>query len=258
MTDKNSLPKIVAHRGDIEHFPENTLAAFQSAIEKGADIIELDVHQTKDHKIVVHHDFYLDRHSDGQGHIGNYTLEELKRLDAGSWRGKKFTGENIPTLEEIIAMGKGEISFEIEIKTPTKSFVKSVINLIESNQLEGDVEITCQHRLLVTAIKEISSDIDFGLILYNFPDWMEEDLGKAQLLDYLILADAQIAHLPINLANNNITNSIREIERKVHIACNEHQENINHCFSLNADRISTNFLDETLKARSEFWDRKNS
>ncbi len=128
MTEKNVLPKIVAHRGDMEHFPENTLASFQSAIDKGADIIELDVHQTKDGEIVVHHDYYLDRHTNGKGFIENYTLTELKRLDAGSWRGEKFAGENIPTLDEILSIGKGKVGFEVEIKTPIKSFAKDVIH----------------------------------------------------------------------------------------------------------------------------------
>lgn len=253
MANRKSTPKIVAHRGDSEHFPENTLAAFESAVKKGADIIELDVHQTKDKQIVVHHDFYLDRHTDGQGFIGNNTLIELKQLDAGSWHNSKHKGEKIPTLNEVFEIGKGNIRFEIEIKTPTKSFARSVIKLIEDNSLAQEVEITCQHRLLISPIKKFNPEIAIGLILYGFPDWMEDDLGIAQLLDYLQLADAQFAHLPIDLVRSNIVEAVRMRGFRVHIACNEHKEKLEHCFSLAPEKISTNYLDDALLLREKYW-----
>ena len=74
---------IFAHRGDVETAPENTLAAFESALSKGADGIELDVYLTADGKLVVHHDHYLGRTNDGSGFIGDFTLAELQKLDAG-------------------------------------------------------------------------------------------------------------------------------------------------------------------------------
>ncbi len=183
MNKKKVFPKIVAHRGDMEHFPENTLASFQSAIDKGADVIELDVHQTKDNEIVVHHDFYLDRHTNGQGFIGDHTLKELKRLDAGSWFDESFSSENIPTLLEVLEIGKGKTRFEIEIKTPSKFFAKNVIKLIESNNLTDKVEITCQQRLLISTINLINTKIDFGLILYSFPDGWKKHLALLNCLN---------------------------------------------------------------------------
>lgn len=95
---------ILAHRGAMATHPENTLAAFQEAIRLGAHAIEFDVHWTKDRQIVVIHDGTLDRTTDGTGNVWDYTLAELKQLDAGSWKGPRFAGERIPTLAESLAI----------------------------------------------------------------------------------------------------------------------------------------------------------
>lgn len=102
-------PRIFAHRGDAAHFPENTLPSFQSAIEIGADVIETDVQRSKDGHFMIFHDDTIDRVTESRGRIGDYTLQELKRLDAGyrysadgqsfPFRGKKIT---IPSLEEAL------------------------------------------------------------------------------------------------------------------------------------------------------------
>ena len=77
--------KIIAHKGAAGIAPENTMASFQAALDIGVDMIELDVRQTKDEEIIVFHDQYLDRTTNGSGNVHEYTLEELKQLDAGSW-----------------------------------------------------------------------------------------------------------------------------------------------------------------------------
>ena len=77
------LPRIVAHRGDSAFFPENTIPAFQSAAELGVDVIETDVHLTKDGKIVIWHDPTLERNTDGKGRIEDHTYSELLEYDAG-------------------------------------------------------------------------------------------------------------------------------------------------------------------------------
>ena len=86
-------PLIVAHRGYRAKYPENTLVAFEAAIEAGADMIELDVLLTKDRKAVVIHDESLDRTTSGQGPVSDYTLSELKALDAGSWFDARFLSQ---------------------------------------------------------------------------------------------------------------------------------------------------------------------
>lgn len=107
---------VIAHRGFSGQAPENTLIAFKNAIELGCDMIELDIHLSKDREVVVIHDNTLNRTTNGQGRIDDFTLSELKKLDAGSWFGARFSGERIPTLKEVLQMSKDRIPVNIEIK----------------------------------------------------------------------------------------------------------------------------------------------
>jgi glycerophosphoryl diester phosphodiesterase len=91
----------IAHRGNALYAPENTVAAFQSALGK-ADLVEADVRVSNDGKLVIMHDELVDRTTDGVGALAGMTLSQLKRLDAGSWFSPGFAGERVPTLEEMI------------------------------------------------------------------------------------------------------------------------------------------------------------
>lgn len=109
---------VIAHRGFSGAAPENTLTAFQKAVEAGSDMIELDVQFSKDRKLVVLHDDTLERTTNGRGRAVDFTLEELKNLDAGSWFGAQFSGEKIPTLKEVLELAQGRVLINIEIKHP--------------------------------------------------------------------------------------------------------------------------------------------
>jgi glycerophosphoryl diester phosphodiesterase len=114
---------VIAHRGASAYYPENTLAAFQGAIDLQADMIELDVQQTSDGNVVVFHDERVARCTDGRGRLTDYTLAGLKKLDAGKWFSEDFRGERIPTLEETLELTSGKIALNIEIKTEAVSDV---------------------------------------------------------------------------------------------------------------------------------------
>ena len=111
-----SRPLIVAHRGASGSAPENTLAAFSLAIEQGAQVIELDVHMTAESHPVIIHDPTVDRTTDSTGLVREKSLAELRRLDAGSWFDRRFAGERIPTLDEVVAWAKGRVALAIEVK----------------------------------------------------------------------------------------------------------------------------------------------
>ncbi|MFZ0879437.1 MAG: glycerophosphodiester phosphodiesterase family protein, partial [Candidatus Acidiferrales bacterium] len=99
-------PWIIAHRGASGHAPENTMAAFRQAVEMGATFIETDLHMTRDARFVAIHDASVERTSNGRGAVRDLTLAELKQMDAGLWFDRQFSGERIPTLEEILAFGR--------------------------------------------------------------------------------------------------------------------------------------------------------
>ena len=107
---------LCAHRGAMRTHPENTLAAFREATRCGAQMIEFDVHRTKDDALVVMHDPTVDRTTDGTGHIAALTFAEIRQLDAGSWKSPQFTGTRVPTLEETLAVMPVNIWLNIHLK----------------------------------------------------------------------------------------------------------------------------------------------
>lgn len=108
---------VIAHRGASAYAPENTLAAFELAVDMGADWYELDCLLAKDGTVMVSHDNDVDRCTDGTGLVTEMTVAELKTLDAGSWKDPKFAGERMPTLDESLAMAKDRIGVYVEIKS---------------------------------------------------------------------------------------------------------------------------------------------
>ncbi|KAM9861942.1 glycerophosphodiester phosphodiesterase family protein [Leucobacter sp. BZR 635] len=93
---------IISHRGAAALAPENTLAAMRLAFDQGVDFVEADMHLTADGVPVLMHDSTLDRTTNGTGEVSAYSLEQIRRLDAGSWFGPEFAGEPVPTLEEFL------------------------------------------------------------------------------------------------------------------------------------------------------------
>jgi glycerophosphoryl diester phosphodiesterase len=92
----------IGHRGAPAYAPENTLASFRKAVELGADAVEFDLHRTRDGEFIVIHDDTVDRTTNGHGKVDDLSLGELRRLDAGSWKGPEFAGERIPTFAELL------------------------------------------------------------------------------------------------------------------------------------------------------------
>ena len=111
-----SRPLIVGHRGYKARAPENTFHSFDLALKSGAEMLELDVHLTKDKKIVVHHDEKLGRTVPGEGFIFDKTWQELSSLDAGEWFDPQFKKERIPLLDEVLQRYKKKIPINIEVK----------------------------------------------------------------------------------------------------------------------------------------------
>ena len=107
----------IAHRGASGLAPENTLASVKRALEIGVDLVEIDIHLTADGHPVVIHDRMVERTTDGTGLISTMTLAQVKELDAGSWFGAEFRGEQIPTLEEVMLICRRKALVLVETKT---------------------------------------------------------------------------------------------------------------------------------------------
>lgn len=108
--------EIIGHRGAADSAPENTLAAIRQGFHEGADAVEIDVHLTRDGRIVVIHDADTRRTTGHEGRIAEMTLAEIARLDAGRWKGRAWQGEKIPTLEAVLETVPAGKRLLIEVK----------------------------------------------------------------------------------------------------------------------------------------------
>ncbi len=154
--------EVTAHRGASAKYPENTMSSFYGAKDLGAEWIELDVAQTKDGFIVVTHDTNFKRTAGINKDIWNMTLEEVKELDVGSFFDKKFKGEKVPTLEEVINFAKdNNMKLNIELKPTGKEidFEKKVVDLILENNFEKYAVVTSQTYEVLENVKKYNNKI---------------------------------------------------------------------------------------------------
>jgi glycerophosphoryl diester phosphodiesterase len=142
-------PWIIGHRGYRVKYPENTLAAFQAAIEAGAVMIELDVMLSRDRKVIAIHDATLERTTNGKGSVADFTLAELKQLDAGSWFDSQFANQQLPELSEVLDLVIGRAYVNIEIKAnayephhPPDAIEKQVVELLRQKDLQDTAMIS--------------------------------------------------------------------------------------------------------------------
>lgn len=111
--------EIIAHRGASYDAPENTLPAVRLGWERGSDAVEVDIHQTRDGRIVAIHDRDTSRVTGRPGLVAELTLAELRRLDAGAWKGEQWSGTRIPTLAEVLDSVPTGKTLVVEIKCPS-------------------------------------------------------------------------------------------------------------------------------------------
>src|SRR5713101_6177113 len=160
------------HRGNPDECPENTLASFQSAIDLGVDLIECDVHRSDDGRLPVIHDHLLDRTTDGSGLVRDHSMAELKRFDAGSWKDPRFTGERIPSLDEVLALAKGRVGVAIEIKNlplPYAGIEEAVVQAVnDAGMVQEVVVISFDHRS-IKRIAELEPQMLTGVLEASRP-----------------------------------------------------------------------------------------
>jgi glycerophosphoryl diester phosphodiesterase len=211
----------VAHRGASGTAPENTLASFRQAIQMGANFTELDVQLSKDGYVVLLHDSTLDRTTDGTGPVRNYTLAELKKLDAGSSFAPEFAGEPLPTLDEVIRLVRGKMKVDIEIKVTRfdSILVKKVVEIVRAQHFASNCMITSFNRASIEEAKRIAPEIKTGLIINKL--WNDEEfkgnwdiLGvKYTLIDADFINKAKKAHKEIYAYTVNDPEAMKKLVR---------------------------------------------
>ncbi len=237
----------IGHRGARGLAPENTLSAIAEGLKDKADRIEIDVHQTKDGKVVVMHDAKVDRTTNGHGLIKNYTYTDLSALDAGSWFDKKFANEKVPTLDETIKFIHGQADLIIEIKRGDDYYpniIENILKIIKDNNagswciihsfytdvlakvhvLEPSIRL---HKLFVCKIKFLPVLVGKGFEIYNFNKY-------SYISEY---------SLNYHFANKGIIKRIKSKGKKVNVWVLNDQRIINNLISIGVDGIITDFPD---------------
>lgn len=162
-------PQIFAHRGAKAVAPENTLPAFQRALEMGVAGIELDVHCSKDGQLVVIHDETLERTTNGSGKVAAYTAAELAKLDAGRSFDPAFAGVGVPTLAEVFDLVGNRCRINVEIKSDDPNGgdqVEPLIALIEERKLYDQVIVSSFNPPSLIKMRALALKVQLGLLYY--------------------------------------------------------------------------------------------
>ena len=158
-------PLIIAHRGAKGEAPENTMAAFELALQQGCDAFELDIHLSKDGEMMVIHDDTVSRTTSGNGFVKDMTKEELQQLDAGSWFDSSYQGESIPTLREVFELAPANLMINVEIKGGISEGVEEkLLALLEEYDMYNQVVVSSFHFDSLRTLERLNSNVKTGLL----------------------------------------------------------------------------------------------
>lgn len=175
---------VIAHRGASSYAPENTIAAFDLAVEMGARHLELDVHTTSDGHVVVIHDDAVDRTTNGSGPVASHSLAALARLDAGSWFQGSFAGARIPTFSDVLERYKGRAHLHTEIKGRSHGLTQRTVDLIRRHGMTDQATITSFQRVRLEETRAYARELPAGWLIPEATDAVVKEaraMGLSQL-----------------------------------------------------------------------------
>lgn len=196
--------QVIAHRGASGHAPESTMAAFEMAHEWGVDYLELDAQLSSDGEVVVFHDDTIERTSDGEGAINDYTLEELKALDTGTWFNEanpdsasdEFAGAQMLTLDELFEHFGHDARYYIETKSPqlNPGLEEALVEKLEEYDMikSGRVLVQSFEQDSLLKVQELNDDVPLIQLVWYYPseeddstlvEWTGVTPGPAEITD---------------------------------------------------------------------------
>jgi glycerophosphoryl diester phosphodiesterase len=238
-----SHPLVFAHRGASAHAPENTLAAFDTALRQGAHAIELDAKLSADGQVVVIHDATVNRTTDGKGRVSNMELAALRALDAGSFFSDQFRSERIPTLDEVFEMVIGtRMLVNIELTnytTPNDGLVERVCALVKHYGLEKKVLFSSFLPSNLAESRRLLPDVPQGLLaLPGWLGWWSRSFG-------FNFGDFEALHPNMRDATPRRVARVHRLNRRIHVWTVNTAEDIRRLFGWGVDGI---FTDDPLLA----------
>jgi glycerophosphoryl diester phosphodiesterase len=235
-----------AHRGASAYFPENTMLSFEKALEMGCTGIETDVQMTKDGVLVLIHDEMVNRTTNGDGLVKDYTYSELTKLDAGSWMGEEFTGNSIPTVEELIYLVKDKnIIIDFEIKTGVviyEDIEQKLIELIYKHRIAHKVILSSFNHYSIAKCNKISKEISTG-ILYM--------AGIYKPYDYAKTVGANAIHPYFLAINEEVIKQTKKHRIKVNVFTVDDEKYMKSFLAMEVDGIITDYPDKLNKIMND-------
>lgn len=252
--DNLPTPAVIAHRGGKGLWPENTLHAFQEATKLGVDMLELDVRQTQDGQLVVLHDEKVDRTTNGEGHIGNLSLDDVKALDAGfRWTANKqqypFRGKgiSIPTFQEVLEQFPKQ-KMIVEIKQIQPAIEQPVCQAILAAKKENHIIIGSFYPEVIQRFRQACPDIATSAS----PDEVKLLFVAQQLgLEELISPSASALQIPkengnVEVATSNFIKAAQDRQLQVQVWTINDPDTMMSIIANGADGIITDYPNKLL------------
>jgi glycerophosphoryl diester phosphodiesterase len=236
----------VGHRGASGYEPENTIISFRKAILLNVDFIELDVHLSKDKRVIVMHDASVDRTTNGSGQINDLTLNEIKKLRT------KQKNQPIPTLEEVLAFVKGRAKIIIEIKDESCAF--AVVKIVDRLKLYKKVVISSNFLQPLKNVKKRNGKIRTAFIRYSTGSLLRDYLyvlaaiftkpfSSYKFISDSINANVDEMHLYHKLITASLVAKLHSLNMKVVAWTVNDQRNIKKLRELGVDAIISDYPD---------------
>lgn len=228
-----SRVQVSAHRGASKTAPENTIPAFEQAVESGADYIELDVQLTKDGRLIVLHDDKIDRTTDGKGMASELTYDEIQQYSAGKWFDKEgtYSDVKVPEFREVLDAVGGDILLNIEIKNhgDINRTAEMVVELIDEYELRKSCYVTSFSYKALKKVKELDPKIKTALISHIAPSTVYSQMKyiDAVSMNYLFV-------------NQSVVNYAHRSGKRVFVWTVDRTADMQKMVSLGVDNIITN------------------
>jgi glycerophosphoryl diester phosphodiesterase len=235
MWNELTTPTVIAHRGDSVSAPENTLSAFQQAIDKGAKGIEFDVKLTADDQVIVLHDQTLDRTTDGQGDVSKFPLAALRELNASVNFPGMVPHEKIPTLVEVFESFSNRVFMNLELKnysTPFDDLVPNVVGLVKEFNLEKNVFFSSFIGLNLMRARRLLPGVPCGLLsLRGKAGYWGRTFGWRGKIDALNPYFTSI--------DSNLVQKVHALGKRIYAWTVNSEKDITRMFGLGVDGIIT-------------------
>jgi len=222
------MPKIMGHRGAPADEPENTLRSFRRALAVGVAAVELDVQLTKDGRLPVIHAETLNRTTNGRGPVQDFTLAELKRLDAGR-------GEPVPSLEEVFDLVQGKANLVVELKQPEAA--GALLDFFQERRAVAFATVISFWHPAVKALKQAEPRLNTGVLMVGCP---VDPVGLARAAD----ADALI--LQYAYVTPELVDAAHQQDIKVMVWNIDDPEILKPYLAMNLEAICTNRSQEIM------------